>query len=390
MKYLPALAAVCLLIVPSVALAQQISPNPNPAGNTITVDTFDFFNSVGFANDGTISISERGQLTNNATGRITNKGKLEIYGQLLNADKGELVNQSDAMTIQAGGHLENAHDGTLGIGGTLTIHGSLTNFGNLNNYFNSKLINHGSYFHNYGTLNNNISAEMTNSGTMTNNGTYNVRGRSNNSGTLTNNNVLFVWTDGSLINTGTFVNQITLNHLGTIDTTKGTFTNYGTLNGNGTIKGSYTDRGVTKPGNSAGVMTIEGDYFKVDGSKEIELGGLFDGGGDNAVAEFDRIDVTGNVELAGALHVKLIDGFKLHRGNWFDIMRVGGTLSGQYDGLGEGALVGNFDGQDLFITYGGMGDGGGVALFTNVVPEPTTVLIWSMLAGLGMTVRRRR
>jgi len=39
---------------------------------------------------------------------------------------------------------------------------------------------------------------------------------------------------------------------------------------------------------------------------------------------------------------------------------------------------------------GGMGDGGGVALFTNAVPEPTTVRIWSMLAGLGMTVRRRR
>ncbi|MCP4508033.1 MAG: PEP-CTERM sorting domain-containing protein [Fuerstiella sp.] len=63
---------------------------------------------------------------------------------------------------------------------------------------------------------------------------------------------------------------------------------------------------------------------------------------------------------------------------------------GQYDELGEGALVGNFGGQDLFITYGGMGDGGGVALYTNAVPEPTTVLIWSMLAGLGMTVRRRR
>ena len=46
--------------------------------------------------------------------------------------------------------------------------------------------------------------------------------------------------------------------------------------------------------------------------------------------------------------------------------------------------------QDLFITYGGMGDGGGVALFTNAVPKPTTVLIWSILAGLGMTVRRRR
>ncbi|MDG2185479.1 MAG: PEP-CTERM sorting domain-containing protein [Mariniblastus sp.] len=163
-------------------MAQQISPNPNPAGNTITVDTSDFFNSVGFANDGTISISERGQLTNKGTGRITHKGMLEIYGELYNADKGDLVNYSDAITIQASGHLENAEDATLG---------------------------------------------------------------------------------------------------------------------------------------------------------------------------------------------------------------NGGTLSGQYEGLGEGARVGNFGGQDLFITYGGMGDGGGVALFTNAVPEPTTMLIWAMLAGLGMTTRRR-
>ena len=93
--------------------------------------------------------------------------------------------------------------------------------------------------------------------------------------------------------------------------------------------------------------------------------------------------------MAGLLNVELLDGFKLERGNRFDFLRVGGTLTGQYDGLGEGGLVGNFGGEELFITYAG-GDGNDVALFTNAVPEPTTMLIWSMLAGLGMTVRRRR
>lgn len=205
-------------------------------------------------------------------------------------------------------------------------------------------------------------------------------GELTNSGTLTNN------VGGSLINNG----GSTLTNNGTIDTTNGTFTNNGTLNGSGHIIGSYTDHGHIRPGNSSGVMTIDGDYFNVASSKEIELGGLFDGGGDNALAEFDWIEVTGNVELSGLLHVKPINGFKLHRSNWFDILGVGGTLSGQYNELGEGALVGNFGGQDLFITYGGMGDGGGVALFTNAVPAPTTVLILSTLAGLGMTVRRRR
>ena len=65
MKYLTALAAVCLLIGPSVANSQQISPNPNPSGNTITVDTSNAFNSVDFDNEGTIDIeTSDGILTN--------------------------------------------------------------------------------------------------------------------------------------------------------------------------------------------------------------------------------------------------------------------------------------------------------------------------------------
>ena len=39
MKCLPALAISCFLFVPAVLHGQQISPNPNPAGSTIAVDT---------------------------------------------------------------------------------------------------------------------------------------------------------------------------------------------------------------------------------------------------------------------------------------------------------------------------------------------------------------
>ncbi|MBF98752.1 MAG: hypothetical protein CMI36_07165, partial [Owenweeksia sp.] len=57
MKYLALVAAVCLLMVPSVALAQQISPNPNPYGNTITVDTAGYYNTkFQFRNEGVIEI----------------------------------------------------------------------------------------------------------------------------------------------------------------------------------------------------------------------------------------------------------------------------------------------------------------------------------------------
>ena len=134
-------------------------------------------------------------------------------------------------------------------------------------------------------------------------------------------------------------------------------------------------------------MTFTADLRQTAGSTEIELGGLFDGGGDKSLTEYDWIDVSGDVVLGGTLDVMLIDTFSLSSDMSFDFLRVAGTLSGQYDGLGEGDLVGNFGGQDLFITYAG-GDGNDVSLFT--VPEPTTALIWTMLVGLGVTVRRRR
>ena len=396
MKYLPAVAAVCLLIVPSVTLAQQISPNPNPAGNTITVNNKDANNHLDFSNFGSIDITQNGELTNSFTATLTNK----TGGTVFNA-----------------GGFTNSLTGYFNSDGSVINNGTMTNRGNFFlNSSSSELVNSGVFKNeNYGTF---LSrGKFVNSGSLTNAFALNFAGTVNNSGSLTNlavgqvylgpgvqflndgtldnHGTLEILKDGTLNNfTGTLTNETgaTITNKGKIDTSGGTFTNHGTIKGNGHIKGSITDHGHTKPGNSAGVMTIEGDYFKVDGTKEIQLGGLFDGGGDHAITEFDWIDVTGNVELAGLLHVELIDGFekRINRGQVFEFLRVGGTLSGQYEGLGEGALVGNFGGQDLFITYGGMGDGGGVALFTNAVPEPTTVLIWSMLAGLGITVRRRR
>ena len=86
MKYLSALVVVCLLILPSVALAQQISPNPNPVGSTITVDKTGAFNSVGFSNLGAIDITNAGTLTNTALLENNNGGTLTNSGYLTNND----------------------------------------------------------------------------------------------------------------------------------------------------------------------------------------------------------------------------------------------------------------------------------------------------------------
>jgi hypothetical protein len=297
------LLAAVLLLVPLNVYGQQILPNPNPAGNSITIDTGGWYNALNpYDNGGTINVNNNTQLTNYYL--------LNNYGTLTNG--GTLTNDSGS---------------------------ALTNYYLLNNY---------------GTL--------YNGGTLTNYDTLNI----NSGGWLRN--------DGLLLNDGT------------IDNTNGTFVNNGTYSGSGTILGSWTDNGIVKPGNSAGVLTTDGDYYKRAGSKEIELGGLFHGGGDQSLTEFDWLDVTGNVELAGTLDVYLIDSFELLAGMSFKILHVGGVLSGQYDGLDEGSLVGNYSGTDLYITYAG-GDGNDVTLFSPAVPEPAAILL--ALLGLALLPRRR-
>ena len=272
MKFPSVLIILCLLIAPGFSLAQQISPNPNPAGNTITVSTSNGVNAFSFLNAGTIAVTESGVLVN--SGSLTNNGILNNLGSLVN-------------------------------NGSLTTH---------------------DFFTNNGVVQNNAS-----------------------------------------------------------------FANFGRFDGEGTFIGQLDDLGVLAPGYSVGGMAVEGTLNKIGGSTEIDLGGLFDGGGEASLSQFDWIDVAGNVNLSGALEVSLDGNFLLTDNMSFDILRVSGSLNGRYEGLGEGALVGNFEGQDLFITYLG-GDGNDVTLFTAfraAVPEPTTLLVWSMLAGLGLTLRRR-
>ena len=45
------------------------------------------------------------------------------------------------------------------------------------------------------------------------------------------------------------------------------------------------------------------------------------------------------------------DGFELAQGMSFNFLRVGGMLTGEYDGPAEGNLVGRFGGEDSVITY---------------------------------------
>ena len=126
------------------------------------------------------------------------------------------------------------------------------------------------------------------------------------------------------------------------------------------VDGDLTNQGGTlAPGQlsgtpSPGTTTINGDYDQQSGALEVELGGLIAG------TEFDMLDISGDVSLAGTLNVSLFGGFTLGIGDAFEFINIDGTRSGTFAGLTEGALVGSFGGTDLFISYTA-GDGNDVS-----------------------------
>jgi len=157
----------------------------------------------------------------------------------------------------------------------------------------------------------------------------------------------------------------------------GDFTGAGSFTGTGDV----FFEGDLRPGNSPDIVSFEGDVFLGTGAMSfIELGGL-------DLGEFDRFEIAGDFSLNGALDVSLIDGFALGFSQEFLIADITGTRDGFFDGLSEGDLVGNFGGQDLFISYSA-GDGNDISLFT-AVPEPGSATIIGVFL-LGALLRRKK
>ncbi len=112
--------------------------------------------------------------------------------------------------------------------------------------------------------------------------------------TLTGNNS---YSGGTIINAGKLVNNGSV--AGPV-----TITSNGTLGGGGTINGNVVSSGLVAPGNSPGILTINGDYMmNPDSVLEIEVGGLTPG------IDHDLVQVTGTATLGGTVTFPLINGF---------------------------------------------------------------------------------
>jgi autotransporter-associated beta strand protein len=219
-------------------------------------------------------------------------------------------------------------------------------------------------------------------------GTYNLS-----DGTMTIDNSLYIGGSATAAGGQGTVNllggQLTVNGTvktwdgGTLNLKGGTLTTPtfavggGTLGGRGTIHGSVTvgEGGLVSPGNSPGLLTIDGDYTQDPlATLEMELGGLTRGD------EYDALDVTGTMNLAGTLDVVLYGGFEPLAGNSFDILDWG-DIAGAFDAVNLPTLTGGlyWDTSELYT------DG-----TLNVVPIPGAVILGALgLATAARMLRKR-
>ena len=141
-----------------------------------------------------------------------------------------------------------------------------------------------------------------------------------------------------------------------------------------------------EPGNSPGLVNINGS-MRVRSSTTVnfEIAG-YDNGWISGVPQFDQFCVTGNVNYEGTLGIRLTGGFNPVYGDSFKLIQSGGTIS--FTGTTalpalSGGLSWNIDivsGSDRF--------GSGSMLVASVVPAPGAAALVG-LAGLTLSRRRR-
>lgn len=130
----------------------------------------------------------------------------------------------------------------------------------------------------------------------------------------------FIISNGTLINNSLIDNDLTIGA-------------NATLKGSGTINGNVSNSGKIAPGNSPGVLTINGSYISLTGSiYEAQIGGL---GGAGNINGHDSIAVTGTpgtftIQTGAGLLIQKLNGFEATRGNTFNIYNASGGIAGTF------------------------------------------------------------
>jgi autotransporter-associated beta strand protein len=228
-------------------------------------------------------------------------------------------------------------------------------------------------------------------GTVTFNGTNTYTGT-----TTVSAGTLVVSSTGSLSSNS----SITISANGTLQynssTASGPVSVSGILQGTGTV-GAVTvnSGGSLAPGNSPGILTTGNLSLLSGGTLTAEINSTTVGSG------YDQVNVSGTVDLAGALSVTLGGGYTPTNGTLFFLVSNDSTdaITGRFSNANFANNVEfTLGGQRWFISYAANYTGGGGGTFTGgndvalyAIPEPSTFALIGMGGlAMGFIARRRK
>ena len=147
--------------------------------------------------------------------------------------------------------------------------------------------------------------------------------------------------DGKLTVNGTIPNSVTVN-------------SSGTLRGNATVSGNLSNEATVSPGNSPGIITVNGDYSQgSDGTLAMEIQGT-----NASTPDFDQLIVNGTVTLGGVLNVSLLSGYYPLVNDTFRIIDndSNDAITGTFVGLPDDTLFALGGATFRIDYYGGTGN----------------------------------
>ena len=313
------------LITPSTVLAAQISPNPNDAGNTISVSAPDDTNDTSFDNSGTIDFLVEAVLTNNNTLTNNASGTLSLNDSQNALNFNALVNNSiidNAGTIDIAGYrnrvanygtLNNQSGGQVNVAGTHYNHLINRSGAEINNALGATISQENAidsafvYFNNQGTVNNDgqisLTSYLKNSGVITNN----VSGQIDfiqaktvvDGGLIVNNGSLNVELEESGLRFDQIIQNSASLSLKSLEVAN-TITNLNS--GNLTTLGSGNNK-VLFSGGNAGKLYNSGSWTHATGM-EIDNQTLIQNEVDGVANIFGSIDNSGAFNNSGSLSVQ--------------------------------------------------------------------------------------
>lgn len=325
---------------------------PNPTSQ-LTINRGNALDSIAINSipDLTSSVTVGSSL--NPLNSVSVAGTVGLAGGNLNISANTL-NVSSTSVSTGGGNIVFNGDSTFVVGSAINAGaGTFTNNGALNG--------NGSIVTNGGITINNTDSGSTFAGVMSGNGSLIKNGVGSLSLTGAN-----VYTGTTTVNNG----KLLVNgSIGTLAFPSHTTVNSpGLLGGAGVINGNVNGNGSFAPGNSPGILTINGN-FSPTGSVSIEVNspGLVAG------THYDQFNVNGTVTLNNS--TLNTSGTVVSAANWtLVIINNDGTdtVSGTFNGLPEGSTV-NIGGVNFKISYVGGTNNNDVVLTSSPQLPPNLI-----------------